>query len=131
MISSQHTDTKQGSRNVLGGPLDSCSTDPLTGFYRTGCCSSGPDDAGRHVICVRVDEAFLEFSRSVGNDLSTPMPQYGFDGLKPGDQWCLCAARWVQALKAGCAPPVVLKATEASALEVASLEDLTAHALDS
>lgn len=131
MISSQHTDTNQGSRNVLGGPLEPCSMDPLTGFYRTGCCDTGPDDAGRHVICVRVDEAFLEFSRSVGNDLSTPMPQYGFDGLKPGDQWCLCAPRWVQALEAGCAPPVVLKATEASALEVASLEDLTAHALDS
>ncbi|MEE2682021.1 MAG: DUF2237 domain-containing protein [Planctomycetota bacterium] len=131
MISTQHPDANQGPRNVLGGPLESCSKDPLTGFYRSGCCETGPDDTGRHVICVRVDEAFLAFSRSVGNDLSTPMPQYGFDGLKPGDQWCLCAPRWVQALEAGCAPPVVLKATEASALEVASLEDLTAHALDS
>ena len=131
MISSDQATTSTEPRNVLGGPLESCSKDPLTGFYRTGCCESGPDDVGRHVICVRVNEAFLQYSRSVGNDLSTPMPQYGFDGLKDGDQWCLCAPRWVQALEAGFAPPVVLRATEASALEVASLEDLTAHALDS
>jgi hypothetical protein len=103
----------------------------LTGFYRTGCCETGPDDAGRHVICVVVSEEFLDYSQSVGNDLSTPMPQYGFEGLKAGDQWCLCAPRWVQALEAGCAPPVKLRATEASALEEASLEDLTAHAIDS
>ena len=131
MISTDQSTTTKGPRNVLGGPLESCSKDPLTGFYRTGCCETGPDDAGRHVICVVVSEEFLDYSQSVGNDLSTPMPQYGFEGLKAGDQWCLCAPRWVQALEAGCAPPVKLRATEASALEVASLEDLTAHAIDS
>ena len=131
MISTRDDSEQPKARNVLGGPLAPCSVDPLTGFYRTGCCETGPDDAGRHVICVRVDEAFLEFSRAVGNDLSTPLPQYGFSGLNPGDQWCLCAHRWVQALKEQCAPPVILEATEASALEVASLEDLRAHALDS
>ena len=130
MISSGQ-ESESGPLNVLGGTLSSCSQDPLTGFFRTGCCESGPEDAGRHVICVRVSEEFLAFSRAVGNDLSTPAPQYGFPGLQAGDQWCLCAERWVQALRAGCAPPVVLEATEASALEVASLEDLRAHALES
>ena len=131
MISTRDEQPPTTPRNVLGGTLEPCSFDPLTGFYRTGCCNTGPDDAGRHVICVRVDEAFLEFSRAVGNDLSTPLPQYGFSGLTPGDQWCLCAHRWVQALKEASAPPVILAATEASALEIASLEDLQAHALDS
>ncbi|MEC8559128.1 MAG: DUF2237 domain-containing protein [Planctomycetota bacterium] len=123
--------TEPGPRNVLGGRLAPCSLDPLTGFFRTGCCETGPEDGGRHVICVRVSAEFLAFSQAVGNDLSTPMPQYGFEGLRDGDQWCLCADRWVQALAAGCAPPVVLEATEASALEVASLADLQAHALES
>ena len=131
MISTRDEQAPTTPRNVLGGPLEPCSKDPLTGFYRTGCCETGPEDAGRHVICVQVDAAFLEFSRSVGNDLSTPLPEFGFKGLQAGNQWCLCAQRWVQALEAGCAPPVVLAATEASALKIASLEDLTAHALDS
>ena len=118
------------ARNVLGTQLVPCSTDPLTGFYRTGCCETGPDDQGRHVVCVIATQRFLEFSRAVGNDLSTPVPQYGFPGIRPGDRWCLCAARWRQALDAGCAPEVILEATEESALEVIELEDLEAYAAD-
>jgi len=117
-------------RNVLGGPLAPCSTDPLTGFTRTGCCETGPDDLGSHTVCARVTAEFLAFSRSRGNDLSTPMPEYGFPGLKPGDQWCVCAARWKEAFDAGVAPPVVLAATHEAALEVITFEDLKAHALD-
>ena len=116
--------------NVLGTELQSCSTDPLTGFYRNGCCETGADDDGVHVVCARVTTEFLEFSARVGNDLSTPRPQFGFAGLRPGDQWCLCAARWAEALEAGVAPPVVLEATHARALEWCSLTDLRAHALD-
>lgn len=115
-------------KNVLGTALEACSMDPLTGFYRTGCCETGPDDQGRHTICVRVDEAFLAFSQSRGNDLSTPMPQYGFQGLNPGDRWCLCALRWVEAFEAGMAPAVILEATHEAMLEVASLETLQRHA---
>jgi uncharacterized protein (DUF2237 family) len=118
------------SLNVLGEPLRPCSNDPMTGFYRDGCCNSGPDDLGRHVVCVEVDAAFLEFSKARGNDLSTPHPEFGFPGLKPGDRWCLCAARWAEALDAGAAPPVVLQATEEKALEHAELADLKRHALD-
>lgn len=114
--------------NVLGTALQECSRDPLTGFYRDGCCNTGRDDRGVHVVCTRVTAEFLEFSRSVGNDLSTPRPEYGFQGLRPGDQWCLCAARWAEALRAGFAPPVVLEATHISALEFADLADLKAHA---
>jgi hypothetical protein len=116
--------------NVLGTPLQTCSTDPLTGFYRDGCCSTGGDDAGVHVVCARVTAGFLEFSKAAGNDLSTPRPEFGFAGLKPGDQWCLCASRWAEALEAGMAPPVVLAATHMRALEWCSLDDLRAHAID-
>lgn len=116
-------------RNVLGGALQSCSTDPMTGFFRDGCCRTGPDDLGSHTVCTRVTDAFLEFSRERGNDLTTPLPEYGFPGLKPGDRWCLCAARWREALEAGCAPAVVLEATHERALEVCRLEDLRAHAV--
>ncbi len=91
--------------NVLGTPLQTCSTDPLTGFYRDGCCSTGGDDAGVHVVCARVTAEFLEFSKAAGNDLSTPRPEFGFAGLKPADQWCLCASRWAEAFEAGMAPP--------------------------
>ena len=115
-------------RNVLGGELRECSREPLTGFYRDGCCTTGRDDRGVHVVCARVTAEFLEFSRSVGNDLSTPRPEYAFPGLKPGDGWCLCAGRWAEALRAGVAPPVVLEATHISALEYADLDDLRAHA---
>jgi uncharacterized protein len=116
--------------NVLGTPLASCSTDPLTGFYRDGCCATGADDAGVHVVCARVTAEFLAFSRDAGNDLSTPRPEFGFAGLTPGDQWCLCASRWAEAHAAGMAPPVVLEATHAAALEWCTLDDLRAHAID-
>jgi uncharacterized protein (DUF2237 family) len=113
-------------RNVLGTELQPCSLDPLTGFYRDGCCNTGADDVGVHAVCARVTAEFLEFSRAAGNDLSTPQP--GFPGLRPGDQWCLCAARWAEALEAGAAPAVVLEATHACVLEWVSLDDLRAHA---
>lgn len=116
--------------NVLGTPLESCSTDPMTGFYRDGCCSTGADDAGVHVVCARVTAEFLAFSADAGNDLSTPRPEFGFSGLKPGDQWCLCASRWAEAHAAGMAPPVVLAATHAAALEWCTLSDLQALAVD-
>ncbi|MEE2908748.1 MAG: DUF2237 domain-containing protein [Planctomycetota bacterium] len=117
-------------RNVLGNPLIPCSKDPLTGFYRSGCCETGPDDEGSHTVCIIASEAFLAFSRSVGNDLSTPMPQWGFPGLQAGDQWCLCAPRWQEALEAGTPPAVVLEATHEGALEFVNLTDLQAHAVD-
>jgi uncharacterized protein (DUF2237 family) len=113
------------AKNVLGGELEPCSTDPLTGFYRDGCCNTGAEDAGVHVVCAQVDEEFLRFSASRGNDLSSPQP--GFPGLVPGDRWCLCAARWAEALAAGVAPPVVLESTHASTLEWVALEDLRRH----
>ncbi|HEY9416090.1 MAG TPA: DUF2237 domain-containing protein [Pseudonocardia sp.] len=118
------------ARNVLGGELESCSTDPLTGFYRTGCCDTGGEDAGVHTVCARVTAEFLEFSSSAGNDLSTPRPEFGFAGLRPGDQWCLCASRWAEALEAGKAPRVVLEATHARTLEWVDLADLRRHAVD-
>ena len=130
MISIPNKEENARTMNVLGGPLEPCSKDPMTGFYRTGCCETGPDDQGRHVVCIVATESFLEFSRSAGNDLSTPMPEYGFPGIKPGDQWCLCAARWKQALDAGCAPEVVLKACHQAALELIEMEDLEAYAID-
>lgn len=117
-------------KNVFGKTLESCCTDPMTGFYRTGYCETGGDDHGLHVVCARMTAAFLRFTRTRGNDLSTPAPQYGFPGLKPGDRWCLCAARWKEAMEAGVAPPVVLAATHISALEFVSLEELEAHADD-
>jgi uncharacterized protein (DUF2237 family) len=117
-------------RNVLGGPLATCSLRPRTGFFRDGCCNTGPDDFGLHVICAQMTEEFLDFSREQGNDLSTPMPEIGFPGLVPGDRWCVCAARWREALEAGCAPPVVLAATHEETLAVVPLDALRRHALD-
>ena len=116
------------AKNVLGGELAECSSSPLTGFLRDGCCNTGPEDVGSHTVCTRVTEDFLDFSLSQGNDLLTPMPQYGFAGLKPGDQWCRCASRWAEALDAGVAPLVVLEATHERALEILDLEDLQDHA---
>jgi uncharacterized protein (DUF2237 family) len=112
-------------RNVLGTDLVTCSMDPLTGWYRSGCCETDADDLGVHAVCAELTDEFLEFSKSVGNDLSTPRP--GFEGLRAGDRWCLCASRWQEALEAGVAPPVVLEATHLQALEWVSLEDLRKH----
>ncbi len=115
--------------NILGGDLEPCSFDPVTGFYRDGYCRTR-SDPGLHAVCAVMTAEFLEFSKSVGNDLSTPQPHWMFPGLEPGDRWCLVAARWQEALEAGVAPPVVLEATHASALEFVSLADLEAHALE-
>jgi hypothetical protein len=117
------------SINVLGGLLQLCSAKPLTGFFRDGCCNTGQEDHGLHTVCVILTESFLSFSKAQGNDLSTPMPQYGFAGLKPGDRWCLCAARWKEAFDAGRAPDVVLEATHAVTLQMISLADLRKHAV--
>ena len=118
------------ARNVFGEPLADCSHDPLTGFFRDGCCNTGAGDAGVHTVCARVTAEFLAFSRARGNDLSTPVEAFGFPGLKPGDQWCLCAARWREAMEAGCAPPVRLTATHERTLEIVDLADLKRHAID-
>jgi uncharacterized protein len=115
-------------RNVLGQGLEPCSADPLTGFFRTGCCETDDDDLGLHVVCVQITAEFLAFSRQRGNDLQSPRP--GFAGLRPGDRWCVCAARWKEALDAGVAPPVVLAATHELASEVVPREALLAHAID-
>jgi len=123
------TGHRRRDRNVLGGVLEICSLDPRTGFTRTGCCETGPEDYGSHTVCVEVTAEFLEFSRNRGNDLSTPRPEYGFPGLQPGDRWCLCAPRWQEALQAGMAPLVVLRATHAMALQYCRLEDLQLHAV--
>ncbi|MFM7125245.1 MAG: DUF2237 family protein [Actinomycetota bacterium] len=117
-------------RNVLGEELHPCSTDPMTGYYRTGCCESRGDDPGMHVVCAVMTSEFLAFSASRGNDLSTPRPEYSFPGLSAGDQWCLCASRWQEAFEAGTAPQVVLKSTHVSALEFCDLADLKAHSVD-
>jgi uncharacterized protein (DUF2237 family) len=117
-------------RNVLGTELEPCSFEPLTGFYRDGCCRTGREDVGMHTICVQTTAEFLEFSRRVGNDLSTPIPEYGFPGLVPGDRWCLCCLRWKEAYEAGVAPPVVLEATHISVLEFIDLEVLQEHAVE-
>lgn len=117
--------------NVLGEPLDLCSCEPLTGWFRDGSCRSNPADLGRHTVCCEVTEAFLSYSRAQGNDLSTPAPAYGFPGLKPGDHWCVCAPRWLEAYEDGMAPPVRLAATEQSALEVIPLDLLQRHATPS
>ena len=114
--------------NVVGGQLLPCSTEPVTGFYRNGCCSTGQEDLGSHTVCVVLTEEFLDFSKSVGNDLSTPRPDWGFAGLNAGDRWCLCASRWLEAYHAGCAPEVVLGATHARALDVVPIELLTSRA---
>lgn len=121
---------RRPSRNVLGGPLQMCSTKPITGFFRDGCCNTAPSDAGSHTVCAVMTAAFLAFSKSVGNDLSTPMAEFGFPGLKAGDRWCLCAPRWQQAFEAGKAPQVVLAATHESALDHCELADLKKHAVD-
>ena len=118
------------SRNVLGGQLEICSIKPMTGFFRNGCCDTAPSDVGSHTVCVVATSEFLAFSKSSGNDLSTPMPEYGFAGLKPGDRWCLCAPRWQEALDAGQAPHVVLRATHEGALRYCSLADLKRYAID-
>jgi len=116
-------------RNVLGGPLETCSTDPMTGWYRDGCCNTDEHDRGSHTVCCVVNEAFLMFARSMGNDLVTPAPQYRFPGLKPGDKWCVCAGTWLQAVNAGQACPVDLEATHQRALDVVPLGVLETHAL--
>jgi uncharacterized protein (DUF2237 family) len=118
------------ARNILGGELQPCSMDPLTGFFRDGCCNTGSGDVGVHTVCVVVSEDFLEFSRSRGNDLTTPQPQLGFPGLKAGDLWCLCAARWQEALEAGHAPHVVLESTHMASLEWVTMDSLCAHSVD-
>ena len=118
------------ARNVLGGPLDSCSLSPMTGFFRNGCCDTSPQDVGSHTVCAEMTAEFLAFSRAAGNDLSTPVPEYGFPGLKPGDRWCLCAPRWQEAFEAGQAPRVVLRATHQGALGHCELDDLKRHAVD-
>jgi uncharacterized protein (DUF2237 family) len=120
----------ENDSNVLGGRLEPCSVEPRTGFFRDGCCNTGPEDLGLHVICARMTAAFLAFSAERGNDLSAPQPDAGFPGLRPGDRWCLCAGRWREALDAGVAPPVVLSATHEEALAVVSLDDLKRHAVD-
>ena len=116
--------------NVLGTPLQCCCRDPLTGFYRDGYCRTGPGDHGLHTVCVQVTEDFLEFGAERGNDLITPVPEFGFPGLKPGDRWCVCVTRWAEALEEDIAAPVVLEATHISALEFVSLEDLQRHAVE-
>ncbi|MGH7040868.1 MAG: DUF2237 family protein [Acetobacteraceae bacterium] len=121
---------RRSSRNVLGGILEICSTRPITGFFRNGCCDTGPEDLGSHTVCMVATADFLAFSKAAGNDLSTPRPEFGFPGLQPGDRWCLCAPRWQQALAAGMAPDVVLEATADGALEYCALDDLRRFAAD-
>ncbi len=124
------TQTREIHKNVLGEPLQPCNLSPMTGFYRNGCCETGAEDVGVHTVCVEVTAEFLEFSKSQGNDLSTPVPAFRFPGLKPGDRWCLCAARWKEALDAGVAPRVYLQATHAETLQYATFADLKKYALD-
>jgi uncharacterized protein (DUF2237 family) len=121
---------ERAARNVLGEALEICSVKPMTGFYRDGCCNTGREDIGSHTVCVVMTSAFLEFSKSRGNDLSTPLPEFGFPGLKPGDRWCLCAARWQEALDANQAPRVILRATHDGALVHCTLGDLKHFAVD-
>ncbi|HYO34715.1 MAG TPA: DUF2237 domain-containing protein [Geodermatophilus sp.] len=122
--------TGSGERNVLGGELEPCGTDPMTGFFRDGACRTGPEDLGSHTVCAVVSEQFLALQRRLGNDLTTPRPEYGFPGLRPGDRWCVVAVRWLQAYRAGAAAGVVLAATHESALDVVPLEALRQHAVD-
>ena len=117
-------------KNVLGTDLEVCGTDPVTGFFRDGCCNTGAGDVGTHTVCTIVDDQFLEFSKSKGNDLSTPRPEYGFKGLKNGDQWCLCAMRWEEARQAGCAPRVKITSTNIKTLEYVRLEHLKEYQVD-
>lgn len=118
------------SINVFGEPIETCSDRPLTGFFRDGCCNTSDQDLGSHTVCVRVTQEFLEFSRFRGNDLSTPVPEFGFPGLKAGDRWCLCASRWLEAHEAGMAPRVLLRCTHQRALEIVPLELLRSFAID-
>jgi len=120
--------SRDGALNVRGGALAPCSEDPPTGFYRNGCCDTGPEDMGMHTVCAVMTDAFLLYSKLAGNDLSTPRPELGFAGLRAGDRWCLCVGRWREALAAGVAPPVVLEATHEEALAVVPLDDLERHA---
>ncbi len=122
---------REPSHNVLGGTLQTCSTKPLTGFFRDGCCNTGPQDSNSHTVCAVVTVEFLRFSQEHGNDLSTPRLEHGFPGLKPGDRWCLCASRWQEALEAGCAPMVTLEATHIGALDHCKLADLERHTIQS
>ena len=124
------TPRPQQQRNVLGEALVECSSRPMTGFFRTGCCETDASDRGAHTVCVQVTAEFLAFSKRAGNDLSTPQPDFGFPGLKPGDRWCLCAARWREALEAGMAPAVVLRATHERTLDYVFLNDLKRFAID-
>ena len=121
----------QGEKNVLGRPLETCSIEPMTGFFRDGCCKSSPNDGGLHIVCAFMTREFLIFSRSKGNDLITPRPEHGFPGLKPGDRWCLCAQRWLEAAKAQAAPPVFLEGTHESVLKHIPMETLLDYALTS
>ena len=120
----------ENQRSVLGEPLEVCSLSPVTGFVRNGCCETGPQDVGSHTVCIQATDAFLKFSKASGNDLSTPVPEFQFPGLKEGDRWCLCAARWKEAFDAGMAPRVVMRATHERALEIIEFAELTAHAID-
>jgi uncharacterized protein len=126
--SRQYRNSMAKAKNVLGTELQSCSIDPMTGWYRNGCCDTGEGDYGLHLVCAVMTDEFLEFSQAAGNDLSTPRPEYNFPGLQAGDRWCLCVTRWKEALDAGCAPQVVLEATHISALEWVNLSDLKMHA---
>ena len=121
---------QQPQRNVFGEPLEACSGNPLTGFFRDGCCNTSPQDVGSHTVCAVMTDKFLAFSKAAGNDLSTRVPQFAFPGLKAGDRWCLCAARWQQAFESGMAPRVVLAATHERALEIVALQDLKRFAID-
>jgi uncharacterized protein (DUF2237 family) len=125
-----HGPPRPPRRNVLGGILEPCSVNPMTGFFRNGCCDTGPEDIGSHTVCIVVTKAFLRFSAARGNDLSTPMPESGFPGLTDGDRWCLCAPRWQEALDAGHAPRVVLRATHEGALATCDLSDLKRMSID-
>ena len=118
------------SRNVYDEPLEPCGQDPVTGFFRDGCCNTADEDLGSHTVCIELTTEFLEFSRANGNDLSTPRPEFDFPGLQLGDRWCLCVTRWTEALEEGVAPPVVLEASQVSVLEFADLDDLKAHAVE-
>ncbi len=126
----EREDRRPTARNVLGEPLEACSVAPMTGFYRDGCCNTGAEDIGSHTVCAVMTAEFLAFSKSRGNDLSTPMPEVGFPGLKPGDRWCLCAPRWQEAFEAGQAPRIVLRATHEGALTYCALADLKRFAVD-
>jgi uncharacterized protein len=128
-MASRPNSTELPARNVLGQPLVPCSFDPLTGYFRDGCCKTNESDVGTHIVCAVVTQKFLDFSKSAGNDLSTPRPQWQFAGLKEGDSWCLCVSRWIEALKAGCAPMVKLESTNIKALEYVSLDVLEGFAL--